>query len=155
MMVKNAPTQWFRDAPGEIRFVGKYKNETSVYIIGTISRRGPSIIVLFNGHLNQHGFQGLCAEFLIPFVREIYPDYHRIHLDNATHHVAQTTANYFSNNNLNRFLTPAQSPDLNPVELVWNDLKNNLGRNIKPNTAVSLRLTHKNILQLLLGTNVS
>ena len=40
MMVKNAPTQWFRDAPGEIRLVGKYKHETSVHIIGAISRRG-------------------------------------------------------------------------------------------------------------------
>ena len=38
---------------------------------------------------------------------------------------------------------PAQSPDFNPIELVWNDLKYYLKQKIKPN----------NVEELVLGIN--
>ena len=33
-------------------------------------------------------------------------------------HCAHFTCNYFSENNINLWLTPAESPDLNPIECV-------------------------------------
>jgi hypothetical protein len=44
------------------------------------------------------------------------------------------------NNLLNHFKHPAQSPDINVIELVWNDLKAYIGIVIKPNTTQELIL---------------
>lgn len=44
----------------------------------------------------------------------------------------------FVENNLNNFKTPAQSPDLNLIELVWNDLKYYIGAYVKPYTMQEL-----------------
>ena len=41
-------------------------------------------------------------------------------------------------NNINHYKTPAQSPDLMPIELVWHDLKKYLSETIKPETKVEL-----------------
>ena len=123
---------WFRDEPGKIKLVGKYQHQATVHVLGAISRRGPSKLMIFTGKLNAIGFQMLCNEFLIPFVRDKYPLVHRIHMDNAAFHVNDSTKIYFNRNMLYHFKTPAQSPDLNPIELVWNDLKNYLANEYSP-----------------------
>ena len=39
-------------------------------------------------------------------------------------------------NTVNLGMQPAQSPDFNPIELVWNDLKFYFRNNIKPNNLI-------------------
>ena len=79
--------------------------------------------MIFTGNLNANGVQLLFSEFLVPFTQLNYPNHHRIHMDNAPTHKAGTTMEYIRLNGLNHFRRPAQSPDLMPIELVWNDLK--------------------------------
>ena len=44
-------------------------------------------------------------------------------MGNAQKHVSHSTRRYMLINDINHFITPAQSPDLNASEMVWNDLK--------------------------------
>ena len=53
-------------------------------------------------------------------------------MDNASFHTNSSL--WLAQNGLNHFKTPAQSPDLNPIELVWNDLKFYIGKYVKPST---------------------
>ena len=73
----------------------------------------------------------------------MYPQQHSLYLDGAGHHTSQTTTIYFRNNNVNLAVYSAQSPDFNPIELVWNDLKYYLKQKIKP----------KIMEELLMGIN--
>lgn len=43
--------------------------------------------------------------------------------DNAPGHKAKTTKDWFTNHGILLFPHPPSSPDLNPIELVWNLLK--------------------------------
>ena len=88
---------------------------------------------MFNGHLNAIEFQNLLEQFLVPFIANQYPNYHCLQMDNAPCHTARSTRDFIEKNNINHIKTPAQSPDLNPIELVWHDMKVFLTNEIKPN----------------------
>ena len=132
-----------KEAPNQMRLVGRYSHEASVHIIGAISRRGRTQLIIFTNNLNSRGLQALCDQFLLPFIGQMYPYHHRLYLDGAGHHTSYDTRAYFRNSNVNLAVHPAQSPDFNPIKLVWNDLKYYLKQKIKPN----------NVEELVLGIN--
>ena len=93
---------------------------------------------MFDGKLNSNSFRHCCLEFLVPFIRHQYPDEHRVHMDNAPSHTSRRTRAFFLAHNLNVPDVPAQSPDLNPIELVWHDLKVYIAETVKPDNAMQL-----------------
>jgi hypothetical protein len=59
-------------------------------------------------------------------------------MDNAPCHSSRSSQNFISRNRINKILTPAQSPDFNPIELVWHDMKVYLAEVVKPKTLQEL-----------------
>jgi hypothetical protein len=88
-----------------IGLVGEFAHPFSIKIIGGISRRGPTRLHLFKGTLEQFGFQRLLVPILIPFVFQNYPNYYRLHLDNARCHVSKSTIRFLRRNLINHFKT--------------------------------------------------
>jgi hypothetical protein len=146
--------RWYKKLPDENKngSIGKYAHNIKVHVLGAISRRGASGAILFKGKLNSPGFINILDMAIIPFITNNFTA-HRFIMDGAPCHTAYKTKRHLIANHINQFKVPAQSPvifiikstknfqilfilnllkDLNPIELVWNDLKYYLAHEVKP-----------------------
>ena len=71
---------------------------------------------------------------LVPFIEAVYPEGHKFMMDNDPKHISGYAAEWMSENAVNWWKTPAESPDLNPIENIWHELKEYIRREIKPKT---------------------
>ena len=68
------------------------------------------------------------------------PNFPVLHMDNAPHHTAAECTQFLGNNIINHRPAPTQSPDLDPIELVWHNLKVWLSNVWLPRTRAELRI---------------
>lgn len=97
-----------------------------------ISRRGATGGYLFNGRMDSVFYQQILREKLLPFINTTFPDGHRLVPDNDPKHVSRSTTEFMTNNRINHWKTPPESPDLNPIENLWATLKYHIQRRVKP-----------------------
>ena len=76
----------------------------------------------------------ILSDGLLPFVRETFPDGHRFQQDNDPKHTSRRVARFMEENDINWWKTPPESPDLNPIELPWHELKHFIRNIVKPHT---------------------
>ena len=69
---------------------------------------------------------------LLPFIHSVYPTQHRFMQDNDPKYVSGHTRCWLAQNGICWWRTPPESPDLNPIENVWHELKEYIHREIKP-----------------------
>ena len=75
---------------------------------------------------------------LLPFVSSVFPDSHRFQQDNDPKYTSNFAKDYFVENRVNWWRTPAESPDLNPIKNVWGSLKYYLRHTYKPRNMETL-----------------
>ena len=69
---------------------------------------------------------------LKPFLDDMYPDSHRFMQDNDPKHTSCLANAFFQDNAINWWRTPPESPDCNPIENMWHEMKEYLRREVKP-----------------------
>ena len=78
---------------------------------------------VFDGVMDATMYVEILRRTLLPFLRDVYPDGHRFMQDNDPKHTSRLAAHFFEENHINWWKTPPESPDMNPVENLWHELK--------------------------------
>ena len=109
----------------------KPKHPVKVHVWAGISRHGATKICIFDGIMDAVLFCNILETTLVPFIREKLPD-HRLMQDNDPKHTSRRAKAFFEESGINWWPTPAESPDLNPIENLWHELKFYLESKVKP-----------------------
>jgi len=94
--------------------------------------KGPSNICIFDGTMDAPLYVEILRTTLLPFIAQKYPRGHRFMQDNDPKHTSGLATEFFTDNGINWWRTTPESPDLNPIENVWHELKEFVRREVKP-----------------------
>ncbi|PIO15124.1 hypothetical protein AB205_0078930 [Aquarana catesbeiana] len=112
-------------------------NPVKIHVWGGISKFGPGPLVLFEGIMDAAFFkEHIVTNALVPYLKQVYPDRCCVMMDNDPKH--SCAAPFMASNGVNWLRTPPESPDMNPVEMVWAHLKGYLKRVHKPTNKAEL-----------------
>ena len=114
------------------------KHPLKVHVWAGISLRGATQICIFDGIMDALLYVEILRSTLLPFIAEKYPEGHRFMQDNDPKHTSRLAQQFFSDNNINWWKTSPESPDLNPIENLWRELKEFIKREVKPRTKEEL-----------------
>ena len=94
--------------------------------------RGTTELCIFDGIMDAELYTNILDSSLLPFIQHKYSDSHRFMADNDPKHTSKLAQGFLAEKNVNWFRTPAESPDLNPIENLWHELKEYMRREVKP-----------------------
>ena len=119
-------------------FAHRAKHPVKVHVWAGISLRGATGICIFEGTMKAPLYTQILDETLMPFATDVFPEGFRFMQDNDPKHTSRHAKAWIQRQNLNWWKTPAESPDLNPIENLWHELKEFLRREVKPKTKEEL-----------------
>ena len=67
-----------------------------------------------------------------------FPNGHRFVQDNDPKHCSKLAWKFYEDKGINWWPTPPESPDLNPIENKWHELKEYIRREVKPTSKAAL-----------------
>ena len=83
--------------------------------------------------MNADGYINILEHGLKPFIRDVIREC-KFMQDNDPKHTSKKAQQWFESESINWWKTPAESPDINPIENLWHELKEYLRREVKPKT---------------------
>ena len=116
------------------------KHPLKVHVWAGISKQGATQVCIFEGIMAAPLYCEILQRTLLPFIREKFPppSTHRFMQDNDPKHTSRAAQDFYARSGINWWRTPPQSPDMNPIENLWHELKEYIRREVKPTTKQEL-----------------
>ena len=110
------------------------KHPVKVHVWAGISKKGATEVCIFEGIMKAPLYCEILEKTLLPFIRQKFPSpaSHRFMQDNDPKHTSRRAQEFYAASGINWWKTPAESPDMNPIENLWHELKEYIRREIKP-----------------------
>ena len=123
--VKIVRDEFFKVISREHFFAVKPKHPAKVHLWGGISRRGPTDLLIFDGIMDRFFYtEKILRDTYLPSAKSLYPEMTpHMWADNDPKHASKHADAFIKANPMKWFRTPAESPDINPIEHVWHALK--------------------------------
>lgn len=109
----------------------KPKHPLKVHVWGGISKHSQTKLIIFEGTMDAVLYCEILESSLLPFIRNTLPE-HRFQQDNDPKQTSQYAKQFYNDNDINWWETLPESPDLNPIELLWYELKWYIRKHVKP-----------------------
>ena len=77
------------------------KHPTKVHVWAGISKRGRTGICIFDGIMKKELFVSILEGTLLPFVKDVYPDGHKLMQDNDPKHTSLYAKEWIDENGVN------------------------------------------------------
>jgi transposase len=112
----------------------KVKHPTKVMVWSVISPHGPGRLHIVKNMMNAVQYRDVLENRLLPQLREWFPDGNTVFMqDSAPCHTANLIKGFFTDIGLEVLHWPGNSPDLNPIEGIWFNLKERVNEVISTN----------------------
>ena len=116
-----------KDLPACIKQVVKFPEKVMVWSL--ISAHGTGRLHVINGTMNSLKYRDVIDQQLVPQAEEWFPDGNYVfQQDGAPCHTSNLIKDHLQGMGLEVLPWPGNSPDLNPIEGLWNDMKNEVNK---------------------------
>ena len=109
----------------------------SVMVWGGMSSAGKTNLPIIDGNLNAQRYRDeILQPIALPYLRNMGPNA-VLQDDNARPHRARIIAEFLEEEGVDRMEWPANSPDLNPIEHLWDELGRAVRRRVTDQTTLA------------------
>ncbi|KAJ7319862.1 hypothetical protein JRQ81_019373 [Phrynocephalus forsythii] len=108
-------------------------------IWGAMSSAGVGPLCCIKSRVNTAIYQEILQHLMLPSTDELYADF-IFHQELEPAHTAKSTKTWFNDHRITVSEWPANSPDLNPIENLWDTAERKM-RDMRPKNAAELKTT--------------